>query len=125
MRGGDPASIPHRSRLGLWAATALATVLALANPSVVSLWHDLGSILTPALLLPVLLAGRSDLRPGPRGVLVVMLTPTAITLGWVLWKLLPSAHGTYPFGLEPIYAGLVTSLVAWLVTRTRPPEKTA
>ncbi len=125
VRGGDPASIPHRSRLGLWAATALATVLALANPSVVSLWHDLGSILTPALLLPVLLAGRSDLRPGPRGVLVVMLAPTVITLGWVLWKLLPSAHGTYPFGLEPIYAGLVTSLVAWLVTRTRPPEKTA
>ena len=113
------------SRLGLWAATALATALALANPSVVSLWHDLGSILTPALLLPVLLAGRSDLRPGPRGVLVVMLAPTVITLGWVLWKLLPSAHGTYPFGLEPIYAGLVTSLVAWLVTRTRPPEKTA
>jgi Na+/proline symporter len=100
-------------------------VLALANPSVVSLWHDLGSILTPALLLPVLLAGRPALRPGPRGVLLTMLAPAAVTLAWVLWKLAPAAQDRYPFGLEPIYAGLATSLVAWLLTRPRSPETPA
>ena len=74
--GGDPA----------WIATAFATALALARPSVVALWHDLGSVVTPTLLLPVLLALTRRGRPGPRGVLWLMLLPAAVTLGWVLWK---------------------------------------
>ena len=117
LRGGDTARIPVWSRYGLWAAAAFATALALARPSVVALWHDLGSIVTPTLLLPVLLASRPALRPGRKGVIVVMLAPAVVTLGWVLWKNQPAANGTYPFGLEPIYAGLATSLVAWGAVR--------
>ncbi len=114
LRRGDTARIPVWSRYGLWIATAFATVLALARPSVVALWHDLGSIVTPMLLLPVLLAVAGRGRPGARGAMVMMLAPGAITLGWVLWK---NAHAAYPFGLEPIYAGLGVSLLAWAVTR--------
>jgi hypothetical protein len=39
-----------------------------------------------------------------------MLVPCAVTLGWVLWK---TSAGRYPFGLEPIYAGLGASLLVW------------
>jgi SSS family solute:Na+ symporter len=113
VRGGDPARIPAWSRAGLWLATAFATALALARPSVVSLWHDLGSIVTPTLLLPVLLAFARRGRPGPRAVLWLMLVPCAVTLGWVLWK---ASAGGYPLGLEPIYAGLGASLLVWAVT---------
>jgi len=122
LRGGDASRIPVWSRYGLWGATAFATALALARPSVVALWHDLGSIVTPTLLLPVLLASRPALRPGPRGALLVMLAPAAVTLGWVLWKNQPAANGAYPLGLEPIYAGLATSLIAWGVSRVIPEE---
>ena len=113
VRGGDPARIPFWSRIGLWLAAALATVLALARPSVVALWHDLGSVVTPMLLLPVLLAISRRGRPGPRGAIGLMLTPGAVTLGWVLWKNTAAAGGRYPLNLEPIYAGLATSLLAW------------
>jgi solute:Na+ symporter, SSS family len=117
VRGGDPARIPHWSRIGLWIATAFAAALALARPSVVALWHDLGSIVTPVLLLPVLLALARHGRPGPRGALLLMLLPGAVTLGWVLWKNLAAPRGDYPWKLEPIYAGLATSLLAWGATR--------
>ncbi len=123
VRGGDPSRIPAWSRYGLWLATAFAAVLALARPSVVALWHDIGSVVTPVLLLPVLLAVAGRGRPGPRGALVMMLVPGVVTLGWVLWKSAPASHGSYPLGLEPIYAGLAISLLAWGATRLRPePE---
>jgi SSS family solute:Na+ symporter len=117
LRGGDPARIPAWSRIGLWLATAFATALALARPSVVALWHDLGSIVTPVLLLPVLLALARRGRPGPRGALLLMLLPGVVTLGWVLWKAQAGSRGEYPWRLEPIYAGLGTSLLAWGATR--------
>ena len=40
--------------------------LALAKPTVIGLWHDLGSIVTPALLLPTLLASRPALPASTR-----------------------------------------------------------
>ncbi len=117
LRRGDPARIPAWSRWGLWLTTAWATALALARPSVVALWHDLGSVVTPVLLLPVLLAMARRGRPGPRGALLMMLLPGGVTLGWVLWKSAPGARGAYPLGVEPIYAGLFASLIAWATTR--------
>jgi SSS family solute:Na+ symporter len=123
VRGGDPARIPAWSRAGLWIAAAFATVLALARPSVVALWHDLGSVVTPTLLLPVLLALRRRGHPGPRGALWLMLVPAAVTLGWVLWKSSAASGGRYPLDLEPIYAGLATSLLAWGATRLIREER--
>ncbi len=117
VRGGSTDRIPVWSRYGLWLATAFATALALARPSVVSLWHDLGSVVTPVLLLPVLLALSRRGRPGPRGALLLMLVPGAVSLFWVLWKSSAASRGAYPFGLEPIYAGLTASLLAWTATR--------
>ncbi|HEY6196472.1 MAG TPA: sodium:solute symporter family protein [Candidatus Eisenbacteria bacterium] len=122
VRGGDPARIPGWSRFGLWLATSWATALALARPSVVALWHDLGSVVTPVLLLPVLLAMSGRRRPGPRGAMLLMLVPGAVALGWVLWKLAPAARGTYPWSIEPIYSGLFASLIAWAATRFIPEE---
>lgn len=117
VRGGDPARIPAWSRIGLWIATAWAAALALARPSVVALWHDLGSVVTPVLLLPVLLAMAGRGRPGPRGAMWMMVIPGVVTLGWVSWKSAPASHGAYPLSVEPIYAGLATSLIAWSATR--------
>jgi SSS family solute:Na+ symporter len=128
VRGGDPERIPAWSRVGLWLATVFATALALARPSVVALWHDLGSVVTPTLLLPVLLALTRRGRPGPGGVLWLMLVPAAVTLGWVLWKPFTAtgaaSGGRYPWNLEPIYAGLAASLFTWGATRLTREERT-
>jgi SSS family solute:Na+ symporter len=117
------------SKIGLWIACAFATVLALANPSVIGLWHDLGSITTPVLLLPVgtALLGRG--RLSSRLTLAAMLGAFAVSLVWVLAKTpTPDGGAHYPWSIEPIYAGLGVSLLlylvgwAWTASRRRASE---
>jgi hypothetical protein len=46
--------------------------------------------------------------------MLMMLLPGAVTFGWMLWK---NGHASYPFALEPIYAGLTASLLVWAAAR--------
>jgi SSS family solute:Na+ symporter len=124
-RATDPQA--HLTRIGLWTATAFATALALARPTVVGLWHDLGSIVTPTLLLPVGLALMGRGRLGPRATMALMLVPFGVSLGWVLaHAFAPSPETPYPLSLEPIYAGLGASLLTWLagLARSRKESRT-
>ena len=79
-----------------------------AQPSVVALWHDIGSVTTPALLIPVgmSLLGRTAIDP--RWLTVTMVVPFLVSLTWVLAKF-ASPSGAYPWSLEPIYPGLAVS----------------
>jgi SSS family solute:Na+ symporter len=114
---GEPGEerIPAYTRAGLWLSALTATVLALANPSVVGLWHDLGSITTPALLLPVATALLGRGRVGPRATVAAMTIAFSVATAWVLIKAFPlgGRPPAYPLGIEPIYAGLGVSLVIY------------
>jgi hypothetical protein len=81
--------------------------LALLSDSVVTLWHDLGSIGTPALLLPMLGALYPPLRIRAGWIEVWMLVPASAASLWLFAK--PPAG--YWFGIEPIYIGLGASLL--------------
>lgn len=111
-RAPDDSRLVAHSKWALWVAAAAATALALSRPSVVSLWHDLGSITTPVLLLPAGLALLGRGGPGPRWTLAAMIAPFALTLAWVVAKTL-HPHAPYPLGLEPIYVGLGASLAVY------------
>lgn len=114
-READEQRIPFYSRLGLWGAIAFAGTLAVLNPSVIALWHDLGSITTASMLLPVGAALLGRARLGSRSTLVAMAVPYAVTFAWVLMKAFPppGSPGGYPWSIEPIYAGLAVSGVAY------------
>ncbi len=114
-RGADEARIPAYTRWGLWIAAAFATALAVMKQSVIDLWHDLGSIVTPTLLLPLGTALLARGRLGARWTLVAMIAPFAVTLAWVIAKSVPlgGRPGGYPWSVEPIYVGLATSLVVY------------
>ena len=115
-RDVNEARIPFYTRVGLGIATLFAAGIALTTRSVIDLWHDIGSVTTPALLVPV---GTALLGLGALGshwALATMAIPFAITLAWVLIKALGAAHA-YPFALEPIYAGLASSLVVYTAGR--------
>ena len=113
--------IPSYTRVGLWIACVFAAVLALARTSVIELWRELGSITTPTLLIPVAAAITGRGRLGPHWTLAAMLAPFVVTLAWVLAKSFAYRGAHYPFSLEPIYAGLATSLLVygagWLTRR--------
>ncbi len=120
LKGGDESRLPAWSRWGLWISTAFATALAVGSQSVIGLWHDLGSITTPSLLLPVGLALYGRGRVGPRRTLALMVLPFVVTLTWVVVFRL---RGAYPLSLEPIYAGLATSLATWAAGRMLPTKE--
>jgi solute:Na+ symporter, SSS family len=108
LRRGSEDRIPFHTRVGLAVAIAFSCALALAKPSVVELWHDVGSVVTPALLAPVgaSLLGRAAMSPA--WAFAAMLVPFLVALSWVLVKAFGAAH-VYPWNLEPIYPGLATS----------------
>ncbi len=126
---GEPGEerLTRESQIGLWIAAVFATVLAVMEQSVIDLWHDLGSITTPALLMPVATAMMRRGRLGPRVTLVAMILPFAASLLWVLAR---RAAGAAPakgmWSIEPIYVGLATSLaiyaMAWVSFPRRNPK---
>jgi SSS family solute:Na+ symporter len=115
--------IAHYSKIGLWVAAAFACVLALAEQSVVDLWRDLGSITTPALLLPVGTALLGKGRLNPPWTLAAMVIPFVLSLLWIGSRFvhLPGRPAGYPWAIEPIYAGLGASLTVfaagWLLKK--------
>jgi len=124
-REQDEDRLPGYTRIGLAVSALFAAALALANPSVIGLWHDIGSVTTPAMLLPVgtALLGRG--RVGSRWTAVAMVAAFVVSLAWVLVEAFPPAGspGGYPFSIEPIYTGLATSLVIYAAGwtfRSRP-----
>lgn len=107
-------------RWSLLVTAVLAIALALVSESVISLWKVLGSVGTPVLLLPLLLAqlGRAL---HARAVLGSMWGSATVTLGWLLAG---QATGQSPWlGIEPIFPGLAASvsilLLGYLFGSTR------
>ena len=108
LRGGDEASSLRASRLALPIVGLLSVGLALWSGSVIELWHHLGSVGTPVLLLPVL-AAHGKRRPDGRRVVVSMLLSAAVSLAW-----LTLGRGGPWLGVEAIFPGVAISLLVLL-----------
>lgn len=102
---------------GLGLSGAAAAGLALAVGSVVQLWHDIGSIVTAGLLLPVALAQFGPRwRFSPRGALLAMASASAVAMGWIAGRVVT---GHNALQLEPIFPALATAAGIWLLDRRR------
>ncbi len=109
------ASTQGSVRWGLLLTAALATAFALLARSVVSLWHDLGSIGTPVLLVPLAAShfgwGAATARRR-RALAGVMAVAGGVALAWLAsgWS-----AGRPWLGMEPIFPGLAVSLLGLVV----------
>ncbi|RPH94285.1 sodium:solute symporter family protein [candidate division KSB1 bacterium] len=105
--------VPTFIRRSLFAATACAFLLALASESVVSVWHGVGSVAAPVLLIPMLSAWSSRLAFARRLVVPAMISAGLAAL---IWRIVPVFGDCgYFFGIEPIYIGLSVSLAFYLI----------
>jgi len=116
--GIDPSRIALWTRVGLVVSVGLAVVLALFFKSVVDIWHVFGSIGTPALLIPVLLAFVGRRTMAPLITRVSILCSGGIALIWFISQYF-TASGEYWLNMEPIFPGLILSLTIFLVS-SRP-----
>jgi len=90
-----------RIRAGIWFSALLAGIGSLFFSSAVRIWHDIGSILTSALLIPVLaLHLGKKWRPSSRAATWGIIISASTATGWILWP------GPYPFGIEPMFPAL-------------------
>jgi len=101
--------------IGLGAVGAAAIAIALALRSVIGIWHDVGSVVTAALLLPVTLSHFPRRWSfSPAGAIAAMGAATAVC---TLWLVVEYVTGRYPLGIEPIFPALVTSAGCWLASQ--------
>jgi len=103
------------TRCGIAGATLIGIVLALAIPSVVFLWYDLGAIAIPGLFYPTLFAYAIRKPLSPRAALICLVAGSGSVLLWyTLLKL--EALGANPPNIAPIFVGMISATAALTVS---------
>jgi SSS family solute:Na+ symporter len=109
------------TRLALGVVAAGAIGIALSGLGVVEMWHHLGSIGTPALLVPMLSSLEPRWRMRPRFAATSIVLSGGLAAVW-----LTSAHGDgrYWCGIEPIFPALGMSVCLWVASRIATEQPT-
>lgn len=118
LEGGNPdARLNIRTALGLILTTVIALLLALWVPSVVKLWYSIGTTFIPGLLLPLLSAYWPAFKVRRGAAWIIMVLASLTSLVWLIWGQTHLVDGwpKYPLSLEPMYPGLLVSLVGFAV----------
>lgn len=105
-------------QVGFVVTALLAFGLALWFRSAVDLWHHVGSVGVPALLIPLILVHAPRWRVSSWWATASMIAGGGAAMAWIAPSIVVKG-GTYPLGLEPIYAGLTASLLIWGLGLTR------
>ena len=113
----DESRVNRYVEIGFVATALVAIALALFFRSAVDLWHDVGSVGVPALLLPLASSYHPRWRMSPGAAAWCIAASGATALVWLLSRYRPGADGHYFLSLEPIYAGLLVSLLFFAVDR--------
>lgn len=102
-------------QIGLIVSGVLAVVLALVIPSVIKLWYAIGTVIVPGLLVPLVTAYFKQLRVNARWAFVSMCSGWLTSLAWLLagWSQELGVTAFYPLGIEPMYPGLIASVLVW------------
>ncbi len=106
------------TRIGLVLTVVLAIAIAALFRSVIDIWYVLGSIGTPALLVPVFFSFVGKKRMPPWAAFWCVVVSGAVTTLWYLSQHV-TGDGAYWLGWEPIFPGLVLSVGIYLMTARR------
>ena len=98
------------TRWGLLISGILAVSIALAAKSVVDIWHSLGSIGTPGLLLPLALSYNSKIRFRKKWALINLICNPILVGGWFYIRSINDIP-IFPFSIQPIFPGLLLSVL--------------
>jgi SSS family solute:Na+ symporter len=120
LRGGEPErAVPRATRVGLFVTAALSVAVALQWRSVIAVWHDFGSVITPALLAPVLTSFDPRHRMRRRLALLALVGTAAVGAFWLYsGRLLGLPAGQrYLLGLEPVFPALAFAIAIFAADR--------
>lgn len=128
MRGAGPVagsrwmdSSIARVRAGTFIAAFVALVLSLLFPSVIELWYVIGSLVIPALLLPVLGVYLPFFRLSPAAAFSVLVGAFSVSFFWMMMGI-RTGDDLFSYawlGVEPFYPGLAVAILIFVVDRLR------
>jgi SSS family solute:Na+ symporter len=101
------------ARLSLIVVFAVAIGIALWSQSVVDIWYQLGSLSTPALLVPLAASFSEKWKMPARWVVSSMFLSAALSGIWMLAE----KNGAYWLGLQPIYVGLLVAVSCFALSK--------
>lgn len=105
-------------RMGMVISILFCFWLSYAVPSVVKLWYVIGTVIVPGLLIAMVSTFFKQMYIPSRWMLATMLSGFSVSLAWLClgWKSHLGASD-YPFGIEPMFPGLMATLFIWAVAR--------
>jgi len=108
------------TKIGLLLSGVFSIALALMVPSVVRIWYTIGTCVIPGLLVPLMASYFPRLRISTTYAFPAMVLGWLTSTGCFLYGQLSAIDGTpsYPFGIEPMYPGLLVSAALWLIGKT-------
>jgi SSS family solute:Na+ symporter len=110
--------ITFYTRIGLLVSAFFALGAALCFKSVIDIWHHFGSVGTPALLIPLFFAFNGKRRMTPSVAFISVIASGGLSLVWLLSAYLGS-DGEYWLGMEPVFPGLIISVLFYLLGSKR------
>lgn len=114
-REPDESRVNRYVQIGFAATAVVALVMALFFRSAVDLWHDVGSVGVPALLVPLVTSYEARWQARPSFAIAAMVLGGSVSLAWLLSARI--GGGGYWMGIEPIYPGLILSALIWGIGR--------
>jgi SSS family solute:Na+ symporter len=117
---GDIKKVNTYTRIGLVITAVTSFLFAIYAPSVVDMWYIVGTIAVPGLLIPVLTTYFDKLTPGSGLAFITMLSGFSFSLlSFIVGHIFKLPDGTprYPFGLEPMFPGLIVSILVYMLGR--------
>lgn len=117
----DESKTTRLTRIGLIVTMIVAVLPLLVFRSVVDIWHALGSIGTPALLVPVFFSFVGRRRLKPAHALISIVGSGGISMVWYLSQYF-TPNGEYWLSLEPIFPGLLFSVGLFILFADKKSE---
>ena len=99
------------TQLGLGITAIISIILAHQFEHAIDIWYLMGSFAVPTLLIPLIVALYQLEIKNP---IPLLLFPLLIAVGWHIWGITHLTIDGYPgyiWGLDPMYPGVVTSVV--------------
>jgi len=107
------------TRWGLVITALSSILLAMVFEYAVDIWYVVGSFTVPALLIPLISSLYQVKLRNPE---MVMLIPALISISWYLYGIIHPTLDGYPgyiFGLDPMYPGVMVSLMLNILNRNQ------
>ncbi|NUM75639.1 sodium:solute symporter family protein [candidate division KSB1 bacterium] len=101
------------TQIGMIITFIVAVLIALWAKSIVAIWYQIGTIITPALLLPLASSFSARWKMSPAAALLSMILSAGVTGLW----LASGRAGNYWLNVEPVYVGLLISMAIFIVDR--------